>query len=332
VGGVSFDAWLDGIEQPAYQGIRAAELPLRDRLSASPALRSAVPLRVAVAAALVRGRRRFDADPEARAAALEWAAGHIVSEPTPEAVEALARAALGDEAVQDALRRRRRLPRRTRIVGLDELHRARDGGRGAVIAGLRLGPSYALPALLARRLGRVYLVASRDPREHRPVRNRKTQHKAVWRARAEAAGVRFVGPSAPGELAELLRRGMVVFRFMDTGRMHRVELLGRRFDLAVEPSELAFAADVPVFPALIVRRSGRLHAELLPRLEPRPDSAPEELHDRIAAALDPALRAHLPQLYPNGLPTAERAAREAAKEERRRARRARAQRATLPSE
>jgi hypothetical protein len=331
-GGFDFDAWHARIEEPAYGDPEFEQLGLRNRLAGSPALRSAVPLRLAVAAALLRGRRRFATDEAAREHALAWAATHALSEPGD--LEPLARAALGEEAVQEVLKWRRRLPRRTRVAGAGELDRARDGGRGALVVALRLGPSYALPELLARRIGRVYLPVARDPHAQEAVRYRRSHVKVAWRARAEAAGVRFVVPRRSGDVAELLRRGMVVFRFMNGDRTRAVDLLDRRFHLAFDPSELAFTADVPVFPALIVRRGRRLHAELLPRLEPRRDWTPDELHRRIAAALDPALRAHLPQLYPNRLLTAEEAVARAARARRKHARRAAQARAaaTTPGE
>ena len=330
---MSFDAWLDGIEEPSNQHVLPEGVPLRDRVRMSPGLRSAIPLRLAVAVAQMPRpaeiRRRSG---RARTRARMVRGPHRLRAFIRQRWRRWRARRVREQAVQDALKWRRRAPKRTRIVGLDGLHSVRDGGRGALVVGLRLGPAFALPELLARRLGRVYLVTAKDPRDRGPIAGRRARLKAMWRARAERAGVRFVSRSPAPEIAELLRRGMVAFTYMDFGGTRATGLLGRSFQLGAEASELAFVADVPVFPALIIRRGGRLHAELLPRLEPRRDWTPEELHARIAEALDPALQAHLAQLYPYALTTAEQAAERAKRARRKRARRAEALTATAPRE
>jgi predicted LPLAT superfamily acyltransferase len=155
----------------------------------------------------------------------------------------------------------------TRIVGLDDLHRAMDLGRGVLLIGAHAGSFDALRALSLQRPDvevRVVLDAEHSPALSAILKSLNPQI---------AAGIinpRQAGTAVALEIGAALQGGALVTMLADRGRPGNpsasVDFLGHQAAFPTAPWQIAAALQVPVVLCVGLFRGGRrydLHFELL---------------------------------------------------------------------
>lgn len=288
---------LAELDVPQAHRLVVLDEGLGGRLHAVPALHRAVPLRAAVALAGARGRAEWRLLPARREVALERA--RVLAPPgaPDEVVERLARTHLRELCVQTELSWRPWDARRMPVAGLDRLAAARAGGRGAILATIHAGPWLNLVHALQARGLRLNLSGGRRLWEP-PLRGHqgrwvKTQN--VW---AEEAGARWVRKPGSFEVVrELLRRGELCWMNWDALGRTPSRFLERPVLVASGIARLALELDVPVLPALVLRRGLGQAAVLGAPVPVAPGEDPQVLTARIGERLSAAFGPHRAQAH-----------------------------------
>lgn len=157
------------------------------------------------------------------------------------------------------------------MVNIDEIERAASDGEGMIVAGQHLGPSAAIPLILAQLGFEVSIMGSQSVIDfgRAPVATCLPEASARirWLSTAEAH-VLFEARTA-------LRQGRVLVGFFDdlssgAARQAEVELLGRRVQLPLTLPHLAAAANCSIVPASIVRDRGTHYTMTLDAALPAP--------------------------------------------------------------
>ncbi|MDE3101816.1 MAG: lysophospholipid acyltransferase family protein [Chloroflexota bacterium] len=163
----------------------------------------------------------------------------------------------------ETLRLLRLAPERVRemveLHGWPDLVRARDRGRGVVVASAHLGPVVLTGQILALHGLDVTVVVERKADE---------VGRVVDRARS-AMGMKMVDTRSPLAIARVLRRGGIVGILADravTGVGERVPFFGREALLPSGHVALALRTGAALVPAFAMRDGRRLHAHIGPEL------------------------------------------------------------------
>ncbi len=286
-------AALAEVERPKAHLLEpAAESPAH-RLFRSPALRRFVPLPAALAGARLRGRIEARL-PGTGAAARGWAAAALGAAGDEPEVGTLARRQLVHRAMISELMWHPRRLAAMPLSGFEELARAREGGRGVVLASVHLGPFLGMVHALAGRGVKVYVAGGH--RLDEPPTNLSGILMNRW---VEEAGCRWVhlGGAFP-VLQALLERGEACYMLFDRPGGLVVELAGRPADISPGFAELAVRTGAAVVPCYTLHRGRRMSAHLLAPVLPAAEDDAAAVAVRVTAALRPAIRAHLEQLHP----------------------------------
>ncbi|HYI18500.1 MAG TPA: hypothetical protein VD836_07300 [Solirubrobacteraceae bacterium] len=244
-------------------------------LEEESARRRHIPLPVAVAGAVRAGRRAWDDDPEARAAARRaiFAVCGIEHDD-------LARAHLVEHAVREELIWRAWDAPLGRWTGAEHLDAAIASRRGVVCSFVHSGPFPGVTAAIASRTDRLHLVTGAwmflpyegDAESARTVR---------WLANLQALPVTLVGNAGSyGALADALRAGDAVLTAFDAPGSRPTPFLRQTIRLASGTARLAVETGALVVPIWRARERWRMRTVVGEPIEPGTD--PDDLHERLA--------------------------------------------------
>jgi lauroyl/myristoyl acyltransferase len=263
--------------------LRMPSAPLRVRLKTSPLLRRMLPGEIAVRRAAARGRGAWEQDPAARTQAL--AAMRAIVGGTAQAgeVERLARAALIEQRINDAL-----FWQPWSLASLDaqsheNLQTAFCSNRGVLVSSCHTGPIFLSTSVFSA-AGRIpYSVAAewffQEPSADRWGRRIAHWHRQV--ARLEHRAVCSVG-SYP-VLRALLREGELVLIYFDMPGSLQTRFLGKPVMLASGSVRLACETDALILPIRTRRVGARAHVDIQAPLDPRDFTDAQTLQQMLAS-------------------------------------------------
>ena len=216
-----------------------------------------------------------------------------------EGLEHLARAALQEQAVKQALFWRPWRAADAPVQGLQRLQEAVSEGRGAVISYPHLSEHTLLMLAIASHGPRLFLPRKRAPRDDIIAANYRGRRRRELLQRIERTGSRWVGRGNAFEvLRKLVESGEVVMIAVDVTGSRPSTYLGRRVHLASGPAELAWATGAPVFPAYAHRTGSRLRFVIEKRIDPSDFETADALHARLIGGAEAAVTDKLAELYP----------------------------------
>ena len=260
-----------------------ASLPIR--LRTSPALRRAIPTRLAVARAEVRGEHHWRHSSRTREDALR-AMEAIVgnTERAPEA-QALAHRHVIEEEVHRTLFWQ---PWRTANIdarSLERLQSALAGGRGVLFSNCHMGPMHLHVSALGVRGVRTHAVSAPWFFEA-PSHDYWGRRLAHWWKRLEhqRENERLVySPGSIPVLRALLEAGEHVLIYFDMPGGRRTPFLGKPVMLATGTARLSIETGSVIVPLRAKRVGSSAWAEVGEALDPQNYSDADELQDALAA-------------------------------------------------
>ncbi|MCW3069115.1 MAG: hypothetical protein JWL67_1740 [Solirubrobacterales bacterium] len=263
---------------------RLPSAPLRVRVKTSPALRRAVPSRLALAMSAWQAERTWESSAHVREQALLAMEAIVGGTSRAEEAPALARQMVIETAVRESM-----LWQPWPAPLLDEesdanLRMAAGSGRGVLVSNCHLGP-FNMVISVYRRVERTpYILAA--PWMFEPLCpgawGRRT---ARWLESGRAGGARWVRTTA-GAFATataLLQKSAIVLIAFDMPGSRTTGFLGKPVDLASGTARLAVTTDSLVLPVRVRRDGARTHLDYAPAMDPRDLSDADELHDTLAA-------------------------------------------------
>jgi len=287
------------LEPAQAQDLPRAEvesLPLR--LYTNPGLNRLVPTSVAVRIARRVGRKRWEVRPR-RDDALTWTRLMAPGDASADELEDLARAALEEQAVKQALFWRPWTATGASVQGIESLLEAVSSGRGAVISYPHLSEHTLLMLAIASKGLRLFLPRKRSPKADRITPDYQGLRRRELLQRMERAGSRWVGRGDAFELLRtLVESGNVVMIAVDVKGGRPSTYLGHQMSLARGPAELGFATQAPVFPAYAHRSGTRLRFVIEEPIKPSDFESADMLHHQLVGRAETVVRERLPELYP----------------------------------
>jgi lauroyl/myristoyl acyltransferase len=255
---------------------------LRLRLRTSPALRRAVPSRVAVAVAQRRGGRIWERDAEARERALATIEAVVAGTARAHEVESLARAHVIEREIYEELFWQPWPTARTDAESDRHLREAFHCGRGVLVSCCHLGPLFLhLSAITSR--GRIPYILSAPWFFAELGPGYWGRRIARWWVEVCRRDERVVcTDGAVPVLAELLRQREVVVIYFDMPGSRATPFLGKEVMLATGTARLAAETDALVLPMRSRLAGTRGWADVGAPLDPRTIGGWEEIHAALA--------------------------------------------------
>jgi lauroyl/myristoyl acyltransferase len=294
------EATLAALERPPRRGWRVRGLSLRDRLELSPAAGRLVPRELALQRAARSGERQWEDSELLRRKAAKWMKD-VLGRPRSADVEPLAREAVIDWNVRQAMLARPWEGAGGQVYGLEDVARARAGGRGVILMGAHLGLVFHGALVVARHCQPYYVVraAREDADRGRGAQVRKHRMRAL-----ERAGNRWVDRRGSYPvLRRLLERGDMVGMVFDAAGRMETELAGHRTWVAGGWAALAFDVGIAVVLSFTLRDGSEQVTWFEEPIEPGDFADPAEFHRHTGARVGRWMLDNPVQLYPRRFPT-----------------------------
>lgn len=293
------EAALERAETPVAHLIESApDGPLSRLYGWAPAHRI-LPTKVAIAAAMMRGRLEWTLSPSRR----EWAttqARALLGTPSGgPAVEHFARRWLQERTAQTEMSWRPWAARKIPVDGIERLHQIRISGKGVILASLHFGAMLSLHQALANAGIKVYLSGGHAPVGDKPLsghEGRWVRTQNVW---IEEAGHRWVRRGDSFEvLSHLLSRGETCWIAWDVPGPTTAHLLGREIRIRSGLARLALETGAVILPSLPVRRGLGFRVEFGEQIVAETGETSEQLTERTGQALERMIDPVMEQAHP----------------------------------
>jgi lauroyl/myristoyl acyltransferase len=263
---------------------RMPHVPLREAIESSPWLHRAVPARLDVPSAELRGAAHWHRHADTRENARAMMRTVLAGTARENELEALARRYVIEIEAKRVLFWRSK--RNARVDGASRvnLETTLDTGRGVLLSVCHLGPYFDLPTPI-HRLGRATFAVAGPWFFEPPTANLWGRRLAHWRRKVASRKIEHLipAPRSFAVLQALLEAGEVVHSFFDMPGPHQTDFLGKPVMLADGAARLAIGAGSLVLPARSRRVGRHSWADFAEPLDARDFRDADELHARLAA-------------------------------------------------